>query len=410
MFTFAKNAVKKILPNKSYELLRSKLLEIHDRYLGWKFHRRQEEFRVKLQNILSKKEKYKGIIVFPFSIGWDAELFQRPQQMALALAKNGYLVFYYSNTYKQKEIDEGFIEVSPNLFLTYKFLEYLVCEMVSDPILIIYTYHGNTMDHYKDPFIVYEMLDELDVFEGHTIEKLTQYHNALVQEADIVLGISSQLVDKLRKTRPDAILVTNGVEYDLFAGTPDHSVVLYPEFLKVLERGNPIIGYYGALARWLDYDLIRYAAEQLDGRAELVFIGPRYDLAFDESGVENIDNIHVIPAVDYPELPAYLDKFTVATIPFQLSELTHSVSPLKLFEYMAGGKPIVTTALQECLKYEGLLIAYSNQEFVEKVKEAINLSGNEDYISKIRKIGYENSWDSKAKELIEEIEKRYNSQ
>ena len=187
-------------------------------------------------------------------------------------------------------------------------------------------------------------------------------------------------------------------------------MALVTDMVNIVSRDLPIIGYYGALARWLDFDLIRYAADELSGEAQFVFIGPRYDREFDQSGIEDIANVHVIPPVPYRDLPAYLEKFTVATIPFVVSELTNSVSPLKLFEYMAGGKQIVTTAMKECLQYEGLLIAYRPEEYVEKVREAIQLAGNANYIQMIKRLGLENSWMSKANHLADEIEKRINQE
>ena len=76
---------------------------------------------------------------------------------------------------------------------------------------------------------------------------------------------------------------------------------------------------------------------------DFVFIGPNYDQSMDGQPVFDLDNVHWLGPKDYDELPRYLQEFSVATIPFVLNDVTHAVSPVKLHEYLAAGKPVVAT-------------------------------------------------------------------
>ncbi|MBQ5347017.1 MAG: glycosyltransferase, partial [Ruminococcus sp.] len=70
-------------------------------------------------------------------------------------------------------------------------------------------------------------------------------------------------------------------------------------------------------------------------------------------------------------LPYYATHFSVCTIPFLVNDITQATSPIKLFEYMALGKPIVTTAMNECKKYKSVMIAEDKKDFLEKIEKAI---------------------------------------
>jgi glycosyltransferase involved in cell wall biosynthesis len=270
----------------------------------------------------------------------------------------------------------------------------------------LYSYNRHWEEYFEKPFIIYEQLDELEVFDGFSMKKLKSQHEQLVQNSNLVVGISDQLVSKLRQTRPDTLLITNGVDINHFSKDRMTNVFLGDVMDYILSKGKPIIGYYGALARWMDYDLIRYVANELRNDCLFLFIGPPYDHSFARSKVGDLENIHVLPPVKYQILPEYLDKFTVATIPFVVNELTNSVSPLKLFEYMAGEKPIVTTKMKECEKYEGVIIAENKEDYVSKVLQAIELGSDEMYLESLRKVAYKNSWQNKTKQLMVEIKKR----
>jgi glycosyltransferase involved in cell wall biosynthesis len=108
----------------------------------------------------------------------------------------------------------------------------------------------------------------------------------------------------------------------------------------------------------------------------------------------------------YGELPAYLAHFDVATIPFVLNPVTHACSPVKLFEYMAAGKPVVATRMREILKYKSVRFAGTATEFVAEIEAALKLRENEDHRALLRAEAEANTWRARAETLVRAMEER----
>ena len=136
---------------------------------------------------------------------------------------------------------------------------------------------------------------------------------------------------------------------------------------------KPIIGYYGALAKWFDYKLVEYLAKNRKDY-QIVLFGAKYDDSFDESNLSKYDNIHFLGKINYNVLPNYAQHFTLCTIPFLVNDITNATSPLKLFEYMSLKKPIVTSAMYECKKFKSVMIANNKEEFINLIDKAINMN------------------------------------
>jgi glycosyltransferase involved in cell wall biosynthesis len=173
----------------------------------------------------------------------------------------------------------------------------------------------------------------------------------------------------------------------------------------ILSKSNPVIGYYGALARWFDYDLLKSVAS-LRSEYQFVLIGPDYDGTLELSGIPNGGNIHWLGVKPYDELPHYLQYFDVATIPFIINEITHATSPLKLFEYMAGEKPIVITPMQESMHYPGVLVGENSLLFAQQLDLALQLRQDQGYLSQLRQTALANTWEQRAEEILSAIENK----
>lgn len=99
-------------------------------------------------------------------------------------------------------------------------------------------------------------------------------------------------------------------------------------------------------------------------------------------------------------MPAYLQQFDVATIPFELTPLTHATSPVKLFEYMSAQKPIVTTAMHECEQYPVVQIAHNAGEFVTEIERALTLRADPHHCAALDETVRQNTWDARAAALL----------
>lgn len=191
----------------------------------------------------------------------------------------------------------------------------------------------------------------------------------------------------------------NGVDYNHFHNEIDVKFSLDDAFKKVLQIGQPVIGYYGALAKWFDYDLIKKISQT--GRYQIVLFGIAYDDSLEKSGLDKFENIHFLGAKNYNILQNYAAHMDVLTIPFLINDITRATSPVKLFEYMAMNKPIVTTDMDECRKYKSVLIGHSHEEFIEQLDRALELKKDSDYMHILDEEALQNTWKEKAKIIIE---------
>ena len=108
----------------------------------------------------------------------------------------------------------------------------------------------------------------------------------------------------------------------------------------------------------------------------------------------------------YQKLPFYLKIFDVATIPFKINNITLSTSPIKMFEYFAGGKPVVTTPMPECMKYSPpVLIGETKEDYLKKLKQALKLKDKPSYIKQITELARQHTWQKRAEQIIKQLEK-----
>ena len=175
-----------------------------------------------------------------------------------------------------------------------------------------------------------------------------------------------------------------------------------PEFKAVLEKGKPIMCYYGALAKWFDYELIKKIAAT--DKYSIVLFGIKYDEAYDEN-MNGEENVYFLGPVDYKILKNYAAKCDILTIPFVINNITKATSPVKLFEYMALHKPIVTTDMNECRKYKSVLRGVDHSDFLAKLDKAMELKNDENYIALLDQEARANDWSEKAKVIIDLISK-----
>jgi GT2 family glycosyltransferase/glycosyltransferase involved in cell wall biosynthesis len=190
--------------------------------------------------------------------------------------------------------------------------------------------------------------------------------------------------------RPDTILIPNGVDYQNFgraisAGLLDH-----------LPR--PIVGFFGAFAEWLDFDWIESAARQFPSWS-FVYIGcESFSTAAGRARwkmIAGTSNIYVIDQVTPDVLQHYLAQFDVCVMPFKNVAITRSMNAVKLYEYLAAGKPVLAPDLPETriLRDAGLIETYDAQEASFALLKQLVLSGmNAKDVAARKQFAAENTW------------------
>lgn len=382
--------LKKITPEPLKKVVR-KVLALGERKI---IAQNQELLRQILQERQAGKD-YRDIIIFPPGLDWDVQLFQRPQQLALALAKQGALVFYIQPKPDRKL--QPFVEIEERLFLCNVHVD--TFRILTNPWIYLLTWNSDYAKCFNQPRVIYDFVDDIDVFYGDR-DNIVRGHKRLLQDSTLVLATARKLFEEASQSRPDVILSPNGVVYEHFAVAARGEHPEIPALLRpIAEKGRPIIGYYGALARWFDYPLLKELAS-LRPEYEFVLIGPDYDGTLKHTDMLEIPNVHWLGVIPYRELPGYLQCFDVATIPFIVNEITHATSPLKLFEYMAAEKPVVITPMRESMHYDGVLVGGDAHSFAAQIDRGLQLRADATYLALLRQIALDNTWEQRAEQIL----------
>lgn len=371
------------------------------------FRRKHQAMLVELERVISAHQGF--IDYFPAPWGWSTKWFQRFQQISLETTKLGGLALYGGFP----ALDKGlyiYKEPVKNLFVfdgTQKAVVKRVYDTLaksSQPRLmrIESVDLGTTLEDIENAMqmgfkVVYEYIDELSPeIVGPIPEMVSRRHEALLKnESVFVVATSDQLYEKARVYRKKNVLLsTNGVDVDHWRIPKD----IPPQDLKPVLNGKVVVAYHGTLAAWLDYELLRLIAE--DGRFNLLLIGHEHDDSFNQSGLKTHSQVYFLGGKSYFELNRYAAYYDVAILPFRKSYMTEAVSPVKIFEYMAARKPIVTTDLRECRKYRSCLVANDQAEFVRLLQKAASLAARPEYLTVLDREADENSWKEKTREVL----------
>jgi glycosyltransferase involved in cell wall biosynthesis len=187
----------------------------------------------------------------------------------------------------------------------------------------------------------------------------------LVRQCDLVICTAETLRQAKAHLHPHVYTVTNGAQVEHFTCTQASDTPVARE-LRDLPR--PIVGYIGKVFQWLDQAMIAYAARARPGWS-FIFVGP---LETDVSQLRTLPNVHFLGPRPYADLPSYLKGFDVATIPFIFHDVTLRASPIKFYEYLASGVPVVATRLPdfEPLAHLAGLVS-TPDEFIAALEDAI---------------------------------------
>jgi 2-polyprenyl-3-methyl-5-hydroxy-6-metoxy-1,4-benzoquinol methylase len=357
------------------------------------------EFNAK---ILINRANYKGIFIQELVIDWNVPLYQRPQHIATALGRLGYLVIYRTDNWAADNVN-GFREVCPNVWITNK----LEVNQISGAVHSFYsTAYALSVEEYliaknqSKGVLIYEYIDHIDPEisgDSENIERLLRLKEfAFNGGVDFIVASAKKLYDEAVDAigEEKVILVPNGVDTIHYRDSI-HTLTEIPVLLSEFrQKYTNVIGYFGALAPWLWYEVI---TELVAKRQDIgfVFIGPDY-----YGGAEKLpkaENVLYLGAIDYKILPAYAQSFDICFIPFKPSEIARTTSPLKLFEYFALEKPVVVTSeMLECIQYSEVFKGGTVDEISQAFDDAIKLKKNLEFKRRLSQLADENNWEQRA--------------
>ena len=254
---------------------------------------------------------------------------------------------------------------------------------------------------------IYEYIDHISAELSGTKDlpqNIIDKYDFAMKNKDVYVVVTADLLrDDVISHRGKKRLVfsSNGVDYDFFTRFDD-DFEFEDEFIRILDQDKPIVCYYGALAKWFDYELVKKIADT--NRYNVVLFGVKYDESFD-CYMNGVHNVYFMGSRDYKVLKYYAKCVDILMIPFLINDITKSTSPVKIFEYMALHKPIVTTDMNECRKYESVLIGKSHKDFIKKLDQAYLLRDSADYIQLLDDEALQNDWYEKAGVIVNMLRK-----
>jgi glycosyltransferase involved in cell wall biosynthesis len=235
---------------------------------------------------------------------------------------------------------------------------------------------------------VYDIQDEYAGFLGQPKHVRTQ-ERRLLEKADLVFTGTYALYEDKRIYNPNIHFVPCGVDVAHF-GQARSAKSSPPEDIKHI--AHPIVGYFGRICARMDTELLATMAAS-HPEWSIVLIGEVIEAEFD---LETRPNIVLLGQKSYSDLPQYVQAFDVCTIPFRLNELTLKVNPTKLLEYMAAGKPVVSTAIPDMVRFYGNVIGIGRNtgEFISAVESALrdNTGATSAAVLRGLEIAQETSW------------------
>lgn len=349
-------------------------------------------------------------------IDWHFRI-QRPQHLARELAAAGHRVFYISNHFIDRAAP-GFsveaLDAEGRLFQVHLHLagSPAIYEAAPDETqreqlragigelltwtrsracvsLVQHPYWLETAQLLPNRCTVYDCMDHHGGFADNTQEVLAREHE-LMRNADLLVVTSDWLQAETAKCNPRSLMVRNACQYEHFCEPPD-DVFRDP-------RGRRVIGYYGAIAEWFDLDLLEKVARRHPDCLVLLVGG---DTAGAQQRLRHLDNVEFTGEVAYAKLPYYLYGFDVCLLPFQVIPLTLATNPVKVYEYLSAGKPVVSIDLPEIRQFGDLVRSGADHDaFLAALAATLGAPSDAQEIARRKAFAAEQTWAHRVNDLV----------
>ena len=368
-------------------------------------------------------------LLFFSDIPW-AGLFQRPQQLALRLARRYPVLWiepatlgtkvhwhadriaenvhrltvpqfpYHARNRFVRTFSRMLGSIRPFRFLLLKIQQYLLMRTLQslgvnpeEMIVLIQNFqYIRPALHLRPSMILFDYIDDAFGFTQFPPYVHGEWEET-IRVADVVTVTATALRDRIVAAVPREVhIINNAVEVTQFQNPAGERPVDLPT------PGRPIAVYVGAIARWMDLALVRELCCSLP-EVSFVFIGPVHpDIRPTVDGLRSLQNCHFLGTKPYADVPRYLQHCDAGMIPFVRNTLTSGVNPVKMYEYSAAGIPTVATLFSDDLLEFGDLIflAKTRKDFAGQLQHALALAKDGRLKEKLRTFAMANDWDTRA--------------
>ncbi|MFA5388590.1 MAG: glycosyltransferase [Candidatus Omnitrophota bacterium] len=255
----------------------------------------------------------------------------------------------------------------------------------------------------KGIFLVYHCIADFSIEKRNLLRRHTtiRMEDELAKLSDLLFALTKTLCIRYSKLNKNVVFFPSAVDIELFNKIPMEQEL--PKDIKDIKK--PIIGLVGYLDdRVLDIDILEHMSlEKPDW--SLVLIGPILRGSRSFSKLQKIRNVHFLGPKTHLDIPSYVRFFDVCLIPYQKNKFMENVSPLKLYEYLALGKPVVSTDFSEEVRgIDDIFVAKDKEDFIRCIKKALESKSEADPIKRRKDIASKNSWDARMGLVLSKFE------
>ena len=370
------------------------------------------------------------------SIDWDF-IWQGHQEIMAAFARNGNRVLFIENTgirmpgikdiprLKKRFVNwiksaKGFREEQENLFiysplvlpfpysrlarfinrniLLQPLQRWLKMMKFHNPIIWTFLPTGTVVDiinNINRKILVYYCIADFYRLADDS-KKIKKTEDELIKKCDLIFVQGDLFKERCLRLNKNVYRFPFGVNFQTFENF-DRKDARPPADMGDMKK--PVIGYVGGVHKHIDFGLIKFIADRHPDWS-IVMVGP---LQTDVSGIKGRKNVFLLGERDFNELPAYIDRFDVCIIPYEINDYTKTVFPTKLNEYHAMGKPVVSTSLPEIVNFnkengELISIGVDREDFNDKIERAV-IDREERLVGSRIASAKKNSWTERIEEM-----------
>lgn len=347
---------------------------------------------------------------------WDF-VFQRPQHLLSRHAKHRRVFYFEEPVFGMTELPRLHLrETNENVLVVIPYLPSniepekmeaamidLVDELIYEEELIDYTAWYYTpmalgfTEHLEPRAVIFDCMDELSLFKGAP-EKLILREAELMRRADVVFTGGQSLYEAKKANHHNIHPFPSSIDYQHFSQA--RQKLVEPD--DQINIPHPRIGFYGVIDERFDIELLMQIAD-LKPDYHFIIVGPVVKI--DPRSLPHRNNIHYLGKKDYHALPLYLAGWDCAMMPFAHNESTRYISPTKTPEFLAAGRPVVSTSIQDVVHPYGtqnlIHIADAPEDFIDGIDIAINERKNPEWLDRVDHYLRDHSWDLTFKKMAE---------
>lgn len=380
-----KTSLSKFHPNDSQSSLPEKFALICLSHLRWDFVYQRP------QHLLSRCAKERSVFFIEepiFSADASPSLDVSIRECGVSV-----VVPHLQEGMSEEDITATLKKMLDDLFTQKQISEYIFWYYT--PMALSFTRHLNPL------LVVYDCMDELSAFKGAS-PTLKALEAELFSRADLVFTGGQSLYEAKRDRHPNVYAFPSSIDKVHFGKARN----LTEEPADQANIPHPRLGFFGVIDERMDIELLGEIA-QARPDWNLVIIGPVVKI--DPASLPSHANIHYLGGKSYQELPGYVGGWDIAMLPFALNESTRFISPTKTPEYLAAGRPVVSTSIRDVVRPYGendlVKIADNVTDFVAASEELMNQDPHSSgWLERVDSFLAENSWDSTWRSMMQLIE------